>query len=135
VQEYIDGPSKGVPCRRAVLDGYLDGEIDGYQRGRCEEGEEACDWCGPPDSSDSSEGEGEEGEEVPGGGNPDPGGPKPIAQGPDEITEIEPGRIPEMQPDPALKEEHQSQAVHEFERQRRDRGVPSDRLARQQEDE
>jgi len=40
VQRYID-----QPCRRGVFDPYLDGEVDGYQRQQCEEGEAACDGC------------------------------------------------------------------------------------------
>jgi superfamily II DNA helicase RecQ len=40
VQQYID-----QPCRRGVLDPYLDREVDGYQRQRCEAGEAACDRC------------------------------------------------------------------------------------------
>ena len=138
VQEYIDGPSEGVRCRRAVLDRYLDGEIDGYQRGQCEEREEACDWCCPCDSSDSSEGEVEEGEEVPGGADPDSDGPEPIAHAPDEIIrtpEIEPVRIPAIPPNPALEEAYRSQATREFQQQRRDQSAPSDRLGRQREDE
>jgi superfamily II DNA helicase RecQ len=48
VQRYIHAGG----CRRVVLDGYLDGIIDGYERRRCrdapeEEEEQACDQCDP----------------------------------------------------------------------------------------
>lgn len=47
VIEYIEAGASG--CRRVVLDGYLDGEMDGYQRQRCgDQVEEAvCDGCQP----------------------------------------------------------------------------------------
>jgi superfamily II DNA helicase RecQ len=47
VQRYIAGGE----CRRVVLDEYLDGMVDGYQRQRCGDDhtrpEQACDQCDP----------------------------------------------------------------------------------------
>ncbi|KAL2835610.1 hypothetical protein BJX68DRAFT_273738 [Aspergillus pseudodeflectus] len=46
VQRYIHAGG----CRRVVLDGYLDGIIDGYERQRCGDArqeEQACDRCDP----------------------------------------------------------------------------------------
>jgi hypothetical protein len=51
VQQYIFGDDR---CRRAVLDGYLDGAIDGYTRQQCgdqdqrlDQPEQWCDQCNP----------------------------------------------------------------------------------------
>lgn len=49
VQDYMD-VVPGVGCRRYVLDGYLDGPVDGYERRYCrdENAEEMrCDGCNP----------------------------------------------------------------------------------------
>ncbi|KAH2530950.1 hypothetical protein KXW97_000753 [Aspergillus fumigatus] len=49
VAEYM-GVVEGVGCRRVVLDEYLDGVVDGYQRRYCQDadaGEQACDGCDP----------------------------------------------------------------------------------------
>jgi superfamily II DNA helicase RecQ len=49
VAEYM-GVVEGVRCRRVVLDQYLDGVVDGYQRRYCQDadaGEQACDGCDP----------------------------------------------------------------------------------------
>jgi hypothetical protein len=45
VQRYMEGGG----CRRVVLDGYLDGTVDGYQRRWCGDAsaEQACDQCNP----------------------------------------------------------------------------------------
>jgi superfamily II DNA or RNA helicase len=40
VRQYIDGPRP--PCRRILIDRYLDGD---HQRQQCQEGEQACDIC------------------------------------------------------------------------------------------
>jgi superfamily II DNA helicase RecQ len=47
VVEYMESAVQG--CRRVVLDGYLDGEIDGYYRQRCgdADAESLCDGCEP----------------------------------------------------------------------------------------
>ncbi|KAH2531107.1 hypothetical protein KXW97_000558, partial [Aspergillus fumigatus] len=49
VAEYI-GVVEGVGCRRVVLDQYLDGVVDGYQRQYCQDAdprEQACNGCDP----------------------------------------------------------------------------------------
>jgi hypothetical protein len=48
VQRYMTGEGG---CWRVVLDEYLDGMVDGYQRQQCgdagQEAEQACDQCHP----------------------------------------------------------------------------------------
>ncbi|KAF7174528.1 hypothetical protein CNMCM5623_007656 [Aspergillus felis] len=49
VAEYM-GVVEGVGCQRVVLDEYLDGVVDGYQRRHCQDAdarEQACDGCNP----------------------------------------------------------------------------------------
>jgi hypothetical protein len=49
VAEYM-GVVEGVGCRRGVLDQYLDGVVNGYQRQHCQDqdgAEQACDGCDP----------------------------------------------------------------------------------------
>ncbi|RHZ43207.1 uncharacterized protein CDV56_101272 [Aspergillus thermomutatus] len=49
VADYM-GVVEGVGCRRVVLDWYLDGVVDGYQRQHCQDqdgAEQACDGCDP----------------------------------------------------------------------------------------
>jgi superfamily II DNA helicase RecQ len=53
-QQRVDAYMSASPCRRVVLDGYLDGVVDGYQRSHCGDhdhgsitGEARCDVCDP----------------------------------------------------------------------------------------
>lgn len=49
VAKYM-GVVEGVGCRRVVLDKYLDGVVDGYQRRYCQDadaGDQACNRCDP----------------------------------------------------------------------------------------
>ncbi|PKX88219.1 putative helicase [Aspergillus novofumigatus IBT 16806] len=49
VAEYM-GVVEGIGCRWVVLDQYLDGVVDGYQRRYCQDadpGEQICDGCDP----------------------------------------------------------------------------------------
>jgi len=69
-QQRVDTYMSDGGCRRVVLDGYLDGVVDGYQRTHCRDrhpgvgvGEAQCDVCDPEwevtESVGMSEGDGE----------------------------------------------------------------------------